>query len=295
MQCEDTLTPFMINASPVRGRFIRLGISLDTILSRHAYPERVSRLLAETLVISGMLASNLKQDGLFTVQVQSKGGVSLLVVDAAYGGAVRGYAQFDEEAVATLEGDGMASIFGEGYLAITLDPGDGGQRYQGVVPLEGDSISDAVQRYFIQSQQLDVCMKVAVGMQHMVGDDDVHWVAGGIYIEKMPDEDEADIDAWPRNKVLLETVRDDELLDKALSGGDLLHRLFHEDGVWVYEEQVLKDECRCSRDKIEKTLSGMEAAAIDEMAMDGEIEVVCQFCNKAEKFNPSDIKHLSSQ
>lgn len=295
MPSKDSLTPFMIHELPVRGRVVRLGSVVDHILSRHNYPEVVSQALAETLVIAGMLASNLKHQGVFTIQVQAKGAVSLLVVDAVYGGALRGYAQFDEAKVAALPKQrDLSVLFGEGHLAITLDTGEGSQRYQGIVPLEGDSISDAVGRYFTQSQQMDIHLKLSVGSISGAGHPDEQWVAGGIYIEKMPDTPLHDEDAWQRIKTLMMTVRDDELLDETLSASDLLHRLFHEDGVWVYDAMPLMDQCRCSREKIGKTLAGMGASAIEEMMVDGQIEVICQFCNRAEVFVESDIKQQSS-
>ena len=167
----DSLTPFMINELPVRGRVVRLGAVVDQILSRHNYPEAVSRALAETLVIAGMLASNLKHQGVFTIQVQAKGAVTLLVVDAVFGGALRGYAQFDESKVAALpKNSDLQDMFGEGHLAITLDTGEGAQRYQGIVPLEGDSVCDAVSRYFTQSQQMDISLKLATGSLSIAGD-----------------------------------------------------------------------------------------------------------------------------
>ncbi|MCI5049180.1 MAG: Hsp33 family molecular chaperone HslO [Rickettsiales bacterium] len=290
----DSLTPFMLNNAPVRGRCVRLGQVVDNILSRHQYPDLVSSTLAETLVVAAILASNLKQDGVFTIQVQSKGAISLLVVDAAYGGALRGYAQFDEEAVSQAESD-LPSLFGEGYLAITLDPGEGAQRYQGVVPLEGNSIPEAVQLYFSQSQQLDIQLHCAVGKLSGADSDYQGWLASGIYIEKMPDEKEADEDAWPRAKALLSTLQDQELLTTTLSTSDLLHRLYHEDGVWVYDEHPMIDGCRCSREKIENTLKTMQASALEEMAVDGEIGVTCQFCNQTESFALDSVKQSASE
>lgn len=287
----NTLIPFMINDAPVRGRVVRLESVIDAILARHDYPPRLSEWLAETLVLAAMLASNLKSDGILTIQIQSKGPVSLLVVDAVYGGALRGYAQYDDAAVSAIRGEKLASIFAEGYLAITLDPGAEGQRYQGVVPLEGATITETVQHYFSQSQQLHAEFRSAVGRQTVLGDAADHWIAAGMYIERMPDEgDRADADeAWNRSRALLGTLRDDELLDAGLPLSDLLHRLFHEDGVWVYEPQLLKDECRCSREKIGGVLRGMEAYRLDELVEDGKITVNCQFCSTDYVFNPAEL------
>lgn len=289
---HDQLVPFLLNEAPVRGRVVRLYDVMDTILKCHDYPPNISRLLGEALVVASMLASNLKSGGVLTVQIQSKGAIKLLVVDAAFGGALRGYADFDATAVAALNSMSLPAAFGEGYLAITFDPGEGGKRYQGVVPLEGASITDAIQRYFTQSQQLRAQFHVAVG--EVSGDDkQLHWIGGGVYIEHMPNEQgqlDDKSDEWDHASALLATVQGDELLDPALDLNALLHRLFHENGVWVYEPLPLEAKCRCSREKIEHTLKGMERAALEEMVVDGKIEVDCQFCNSKELFTLDDIQ-----
>lgn len=288
----DTLHAFTINDSAVRGRIVRLGPVLDSILARHNYPYLVAHALAEALSVAAILASNLKSDGIFTIQVQSKGPVSLLVVDAVHGGAIRGYAQFDEQSLKGLKTSTLDSLFGEGYLAITLDQGGKAQRYQGIVPLEGGTLAEAIQNYFVNSQQIDVRLHIAIG-GHEHSDID-HWLSGGIYIEKMPDKEGefSDEDAWPRACALYETVRDDELLDPLLPLDQLLLRLFHEDGVWVQEPQTLLDQCRCSREKFGATLKGMGEVAIEEMMVDDVITATCQFCNTHHQFDRVDIKQL---
>lgn len=278
----DQLTPFLLNDKPVRGRIVRLSDSVNTILSRHDYPERISKLLAETLVMAAILSSNLKSDGIFTIQVQSQSVLSLLVVDATANGSLRGYAQYDEE---RFKGDATLSQLCEnGYLAITLDPGDGGQRYQGVVPLEGETIAESVQQYFTLSQQLMVNCKVAVGKETVDGQ--TSWLAAGIYIEHIPESAQAseDSDDWREAGILLHTLRDDELLDRQLPADQLLYRLFHESGVWVYDAKELEVGCRCTRDKIKRTLSSIDPQELKEMAVNGSIVVDCQFCNKKEIF-----------
>lgn len=285
----DALIPFMIHDAPVRGRVVRLRHSVSAIIERHQYPDVVSGVLAEVLVVVSMMASNLKDDGVFTLQVQSDGPISLLVVDATHHGHLRGYAQFDEAKLAELTGHDLKSLFGSGYLAITLDQGDASQRYQGVVPLEGNSIAEAIEYYFIHSYQLDVRIHVAAGKQHNAGEA-AHWVAGGIYVERMPDVLHPDDDVWDRSRALFATVSDAELLDETLQPDVLLHRLFHEDGVWVYPPHVLFDQCRCSREKIVNTLSQMGDEALDEMQQNGGIQVDCQFCDAHYEFTVDEIK-----
>lgn len=284
----DQLTPFLLNDKPIRGRMVRLEEAVDTILRQHDYPERISRLLGEALVIAAILSSNLKGGGIFTIQLQSKGALSMLVADADASGALRGYAQFEEGGDLSQP---LPKLCSEGYLAITLDSGDAAARYQGIVPLAGESIAESMQHYFTQSQQLQVKCKIAVG-QH-AKDGQMHWVAGGLYIEHMPESAAAssETESWREASVLLETVKADELLDTQLAGEQLLYRLFHEDGVWVYDAHAFRAQCRCSRAKIQKALFGMQPEAVAELADEkGEIAVDCQFCGKQEVFAAAEFE-----
>ena len=278
----DALLPFLLNEKPIRGRLVRLQEAVDTVLRQHVYPERISHLLGETLVMAAILSSNLKGGGIFTIQLQSKGGLSLLVADADASGALRGYAQFDAAADLTQP---LSDLCRDGYLAITLDTGDAASRYQGVVPLEGESVAASIQHYFTQSQQLQVKCKIAVGQYASAGQ--MRWVAGGLYIEHMPESAEAsgESESWREASILLETVKEEELLDTQLAGEQLLYRLFHEDGVWVYDAHNFRAQCRCSRAKIHKVLAGMESEALAKLAdAKGEIAVDCQFCGGREIF-----------
>lgn len=283
----DRLLPFLLNESPVRGRVLRLGAAVDSILQAHAYPERIARLLAESLGMAAMLSAGLKTDGIVTLQLQSKGALSLLVADATAGGHLRGYARFD---AAALKADATpGELCEEGFLAITLDPGGGGRRYQGIVPLEGESIAASMQTYFSQSQQLMVRCKLAVGQEMASGAP--RWVVGGIYIEHIPESAQAsqENEAWREACILLETLRDDELLDASLPLEELLYRLYHEGGVWIYDPKPFKAQCRCARDKIRRSLSGIKPAELRETAQDGQVEVDCHFCGRRETFTLTEL------
>lgn len=284
MSHTDCLVPFLLNQSPIRGRVVRLGSALDSILRRHAYPPIICAMLSEVLVLASMLASNLKQSGILTIQLQSKSVISLLVVDAAFGGALRGYAQFD---AANLPDSGtLDSLFAEGFVAITYDSGEaGGARYQGIVPLEGASITQALQTYFRHSQQLLAQFKVTVAQV------DGKWRAGGIYIEQMPEAAHASTESedWREASIYLATVKDEELLDEELSAAELLHRLFHEKGVWAYELQALRDQCRCSAEKLRGILAGMPASEREAMTEEGRISATCQFCSQTYHFSPESF------
>ncbi|MDX2094897.1 MAG: Hsp33 family molecular chaperone HslO [Alphaproteobacteria bacterium] len=286
----DLLTPFMIEGAQVRGRVARLGGVASTILARYDYPPPVVQMLGELLAVAAMLSSSLKPEGILTIQIRGKGLVPLVVVDAVYGGAMRGYAEVSDEAavaIAALAAPTPRALVGEGaYLAITFDPGAGMQRYQGIVELNGDSIAEAFGHYFTLSEQLDVELRLAVSVQ-------APWSAAGIMVERMPEAGEAateeNLEAWRYAKALLATVTDEELLDPLLDAPALLYRLFHEAGVRVYEPHALHVGCRCSRERIAAMLMGMPLADRADMIVEGAASVHCQFCNKAERFTPTEL------
>lgn len=281
---HDLLIPFLLHDSDVRGRVVRLGTTVDTILSRHAYPAPVKHVLGEMLLVAAMLSSNLKHEGIVTLQMKGKGAVSMLVADAVYGGVIRGCAELNPEI--TAQGTGLRELLGEGaYLAITLDA-DEGQRYQGVVELEGDSIVDALNAYFRNSQQLDVSFKLATSLQ------EDKWSAGGMMIERLPAEDgdsEEALEHWHYAKVMLETLRTQELLDAALDPQDLLFRLYHEQGVVAYDAKPVSTACRCSRERILNLLLSMPKEDREHVLVEGKASVHCQFCNTTQEFFSGDL------
>ncbi len=292
---DNVLTPFMLEGGNVRGRMVRLGDVAATVLARYDYPAPVVRLLGELLAMAGMLSANLQSGGIFTIQIRGQGLVPLVVVDAVYGGALRGYAQVSEDAAAAIEAmaaySPQALVGADAYLAITLDAGAGTQRYQGIVGLEGDSVAEALTNYFTQSEQLDVQVRLAVSEAQP-------YIAGGLMIERMPQASEAQAEenqeAWRYATALVATVKADELLDPLLDAQALLYRLFHEGGVWVYAGSGISVGCRCSRGRIDQMLLGMSATDRADMVVDGVASVHCQFCNKAELFTPSQLG-LSTQ
>ena len=288
---HDLLTPFMLENGGVRGRVVHLGAVSDIILSRYEYPAAVRRLLGELLGVVAMLSANLKQEGIFTIQIRGARLVPLVVVDAVYGGALRGYAELPPEsmdALAALATYSPRALVGEdAYLTVTFDPGEAGQRYQGIVALEGDSIAEALTAYFTQSEQLDVALTVAISEQ-------APWSVAGMLIERLPDAGgattgEALTESWNYGCAMLATVTARELLDPLLDAQTLLYRLFHEEGVWVYDPTRMSTGCRCSRERISKLLMGMSANDRADMIVDGAASVHCQFCNKTELFTPAEL------
>ena len=291
---SDLVTPFLIDHAHVRGRVVRLIDVAQTILSRYDYPTPVAMHLGELLVAAAMLSANLKQDGIFTIQIKGKGLVPLMVVDAVYGGALRGYAQVSEDAAAKITQGQLhriQDIFGEeAYLAITLDPGKDMHRYQGVVALEGNRLMEAIQHYFTQSQQIEVAFEVAIERVALPGTTAPRWMASGVMIERLPETAPApDADGWRYARAMLATLKAGELLDPLLDAPAVLFRLFHEEGVVVYDAQPLSVGCRCSRERIVSLLSSMPLEERADMVASGTANVHCQFCNKSETFTAADL------
>lgn len=289
----DSVTPFLIDRADVRGRFVRLGPVADTVLGRYDYPESVARLLGELLLVAAMLGSNLKQQGIFTIQIRGEGLIKLLVVDSVFGGQLRGFAEVTDENRTLIEKLGPnvtpRDLFGkDAYFAITLDPGAGMQRYQGVVGLEGDTITEALTHYFTHSQQVDVLFKLALTRHGG------NWIAGGLMVERLPPEGgeiasgEAE-DGWRYANAIAQTLKPEELTDPMLDAPALLYRLYHEEGVWVEDAQILATGCRCSRQRIEDLLMSMPLTDRADTVVDGLASVHCQFCNTTETFTPAQL------
>jgi molecular chaperone Hsp33 len=295
----DFIQPFMIDHSAIRGRLVRLEDSLTTILGTHNYPVPVLKHLAEQLVLASLLSATLTQDGILTVQVKGDGPVRFMIVDVLAGGTIRGYAQIEEDAFKKSRAKKfpLAKVLGKGYLAVTYDQGGDTQRYQGIVELKGDTLSEAFKGYFSQSQQAEVAVHVAVAAP-----DKKHktWRAGGILIERMPlaggheteSTPEEQEDLWKRTQLFMRTIKDAEMLDAGITPQNLLYRLFNEDGVWVYKLQPLKAGCRCSRDRIKTVLKTLAKEELLSSLTQDKLSVHCEFCNKREIFTRADINRL---
>ncbi len=301
---SDYVLPFQLEASGARGRLIRLGPVVDQILGRHAYPEPVLLLLGEAVTLTAMLGAALKFEGKFILQTQSSGPVSFIVVHYSPPGHVRGYASFnrDEVARAANGGGDPKPLIGDGHLAMTIEPGAGMERYQGIVSLAGNTLVDAAHEYFDQSEQIPTFIRIAVARHYTAGDGGAPgrwtWRAGGLMVQKLtreggrqdsddfsaPGEHGAGDDGWRRAKALAATVADHELLDPTLSPERLLYRLFHEEEVRAFGAAPLDFKCNCSRERVEDMLNQFSAEEMDGMAEDGVITVTCEFCNAHYKF-----------
>jgi molecular chaperone Hsp33 len=282
----DRVLAFTLPARHARGRVVRLGPVLETVLSAHDYPRAVKHVLAEALVLTALMGSLLKDEGAqLTFQAQAEGGaVDLLVCDYR-GGEVRGYLRHDPEKVAALEEDcSLETIFGTGYLAITFDLAVSNERYQGVVPLEGDSLAQACESYFFQSEQVPTLIRIAVRSNG------ARCVAGGLLVQHFPDGEEGkqrlhaqeDHPDWEHVAILSASVQETELVDPVLNLEQLLWRLFHEEEeVRVEPLAPLQRGCRCSVEHYLGILSSFPEDQRAEMRdEDGTIPVDCAFCSK---------------
>jgi molecular chaperone Hsp33 len=290
---DDVIQPFRVETLAAQGRVVRLGETVDTVLTQHAYPEPVSRLLGEAMALTAGVAGALKFDGVLTLQAKGDGPLGMLVADFATGGHMRGYAAFDPGRLAdsatsgAVAGEPVPRLLGAGVLAFTVDQGPDTERYQGLVDLVGGTIADCAHHYFQRSEQLDAVIKLASGKGA-----DGRWRAGALMLQREPEEggERPDLeldaeDAWRRALALAGSATSAELLDPALAPDRLLYRLYHEDGVRVFRPRPLAFGCRCSRTRAEAVLLALPVNELDSLTIEGAIHVTCQFCNRTESFD----------
>jgi molecular chaperone Hsp33 len=283
----DIALGFTIPQRHARGRLVRLGTTLDMILGAHGYPPAIEKLLAEALVLAALLGSTLKHDqGQLTLQAQADGGAVELMVADYKGGAMRGYIRHDAERLAEMPSDpSLFALFGKGYLAITFDQALTGERYQGIVPLEGGSLAEAAESYFSQSEQLPSLVRLASRRLP-----DGRHVAGGILIQHLPEGEEGrdrihtrlDHPEWDHVRAFGQTISTAELTDPDLKLETVLWRLFNEEEeVRTITPVSLSRGCRCDPEHIRNVIARFHPEERAEMADDkGEIHVDCEFCAK---------------
>lgn len=305
---DDNVLPFDIKPLGVRGRVVRLGPVIDDILQRHDYPPAVSALLAEALALTAMLGTTLKFEGKFILQTKTDGPVDMIVTDFVSPNGIRGYARFDKAKLVVLDKPTQAQLLGKGYLAMTIDQGSDMDRYQGIVPLDGGTLSEAADTYFRQSEQIPSRLKLASGPMMVAGDKQGHWRSGAIIVQHLPseggmspvpfssgdapegaDEQPAENDNWVKARLLTDTVEAHELLDPTVSSETLLYRLYHEDGVTVYPVTHLVRHCTCSVETVTEMLKRFPESDRADMVENGEIKVTCEFCSTAYRFKPEEL------
>ena len=305
---EDLVLPFEIRPLGVRGRLVRLGASVDDILSRHDYPPPVSALLAEAVALTAMLGAMLKFDGKFILQTKTDGPVDMIVADYVSPGKIRGYARFDAARLALFQNPTEAQLMGNGYLAMTVDQGPDMDRYQGIVPLQGADLTEAAHSYFEKSEQIPTRIRLAAGPLMQRGAKAESWRAGAIMVQHLPREggqsplpshsgdapEGADAppqenDDWVKARLLLDTVEAHELLDPQLSAERLLYRLYHEDGVTAYQPTPVARYCSCSAESITRMLARFPQEDRNDMVENGQIAVTCEFCSTTYRIPPAEL------
>jgi molecular chaperone Hsp33 len=312
---DDVVLPFAVEPLDVRGRAVRLGASIDTILGRHNYPDPVARVLGEAAALTVMLGSALKFEGRFQLQTKSDGPIEMLVVDFDAPDRLRATARFARERIEELGGGILksADLLGKGILAMTIDQGSDRSRYQGVVALDGQGFEAAADQYFRQSEQIPTRVRLAVAEQFEGGRRTYR--AGGLMVQFLPTSPDrmrqadlhpgdipeghpsndlkppAEDDAWVEAKSLVATIEDHELVDPAVSSERLLYRLFHERGVRVFEPQDVHEECRCSRERIMRMMRRFSPEDRRDMIGDnGRIGITCEFCSRVYDLDPAEVE-----
>lgn len=289
----DQVLRFTIPGRDARGRAVRLSPVLDQILSAHDYPPAIKHLLAEALVVTALIGTLLKDDeGQLTMQAQTESGIVDLMVCDYRGGELRGYVRHDADRLAALGANpSLYALFGKGYLAITFDQPATDERYQGIVPLEGESLAEAAQSYFAQSEQIPSIVRLAVA-KGATG-----WVGGGLMFQHLPEGEEGrerlhtrlDHPEWPHIATMVGSVRPEELTDRGLALDDLIWRLLHEEEeVRTLTPVALSRGCRCSPDYIASVIAKFPVEEQAEMVGDdGFIRVDCAFCATSFPISPA--------
>ena len=291
---DDFVSAFQIEGEPVRGRIARLGAVVDDVLTRHDYPEPVANLLGEACALAALVGASLKFEGRLILQAQGDGPVAYVVADYDTSGALRGYCRYDAERVAAASAGfarpGAKSLLGQGVFVMTLDQGPDTERYQGVTPIEGETLALCAEHYFAQSEQTPTRVRLAVGQ--VQDDGPARWRAGGVILQNIAEDDArgATRDAWETAQALFETLGEDELIDPLLPAERLLFRLYHETGVRMFEPHALKAFCRCSEDRIKGVLRSFPTEERAEMVeADGLIRVTCEYCSRVYALTPAMV------
>lgn len=273
----DTVQRFLFENASIRGELVHLDDAWQEILDRHNYPQEIRNLLGELVAAAVLLAATLKLNGSLLLQIQGSGTLRLVVVECTGDLRLRATAKWNGE-----PGQGnLAELVGEGRFAITLDPKDGKQSYQGIVPIEGGSIAEMLQHYMLRSEQLETRLWLAADGQR----------AAGMLLQKLPEQEEKDADAWPRAQQLADTLKRDELMQ--LPAGEVIHRLYHEEDMRLFESQPVSFFCGCSRESAASMLKMLGHEEVESIIEErGNIEIHCEFCNQRYDFDPIDAEML---
>ncbi|MGB1255779.1 MAG: Hsp33 family molecular chaperone HslO [Thiolinea sp.] len=273
---KDVARRFMLENADTRGEWVHLDEAWQEMLKRAEYPAIIRKVLGEALAASVLLSATIKHKGSMIMQIRGDGPVHLLVIQATPDGQVRGLANWSTEP----QESSLSAVFGKANIVITLEAENDNERYQGIIELKGDKLSDALENYFLQSEQLPTRLWLYSDEQ----------TSAGILLQRLPASEQSDED-WARVGMLLDTLTADELA--GVEPEELIFRLFHEETPRLFDARELKFQCSCSQEKIESTVKGLgEAEARSIIAEQGKIEVNCQFCNSRYVMDDIDVTRL---
>jgi molecular chaperone Hsp33 len=278
MNQHDKLQRFLFDGAPVRGALVRLDGAWQQVLSRRSYPPVLKTVLGEMMAASVLMAANLKFDGTLILQIHGTGALKLAVVECNNDRTVRATAKWDGE----LANKPLSELLGEGgKFVLTLEPRlDKNQTWQGIVALEGDSVGQMLENYMLRSEQLDTALVLASNDS----------TAAGMLLQRLP-EGHGEAEGWNRIQTLGRTLKADELL--GLGAEDILHRLFHEEEVRVFEQEGVSFSCNCSRERVSNMLTMLGGQEVGEVVVEqGSVEIVCDYCNQHYVFDEDDINQL---
>ncbi|MFB9867382.1 Hsp33 family molecular chaperone HslO [Vreelandella sulfidaeris] len=278
---SDQIQRFMFDHTNVRGEIVTLSTAYHEVLDRHAYPPAVNELLGELLAAVALLTDTVKLDGTLSIEVRGAGVLSLLMAESNPGGELRAIARIAEDADLPSEHASFRELVGEGQIVITLDPREG-HRYQGIVALDQETLGGCLEAYFSQSEQLPTRLWLAANTER----------AGGLLLQRLPEESQnQDVDAWDRSVQLADTIKADELL--GLEQREVLHRLYHEETIRVFEPKALRFGCTCSRERMTFALYSLGKEELSDILHEqGAIDTQCHFCHTKYHYTAADIETL---
>jgi molecular chaperone Hsp33 len=280
MKETDVLRRFLFDDLAVRGEWLNLTASWQAAKQHHQYPEAAMQKLGEALAAAALLSATIKFDGTLILQVQGDGAIKSMVAQSTNNREIRGWIRCAD----TMPDDNLQNLLGEGYMALTIEPKEG-EPYQGIVPLTGEHLAGSVENYFSQSEQLKTRLWLFANKHQ----------AAGFLIQELPSEKgEQDLEDWTRIEALSHTITEEELL--TLSCEDLLHRLFHEEQLRLFEPEPVSFKCHCSPEKVGSTLLSLGRDAIDELLAEQDTIVAdCEFCSAKYSFDKVDVERIFAQ
>jgi molecular chaperone Hsp33 len=274
---SDSLQRFILESTPVRGEIVHLDATWRAVLERRDYPEALRNLLGEMMAAGALLSATLKFDGAMIMQMQGEGPVKLLVVEVTSEQTMRATAKWDGDVA---EGD-LKSLLGNGRFVITIVPNEGKQTYQGIVSLTGGTVAQVLEHYMLQSEQLETRLWLACDPRQ----------AAGLMLQKMPGAQTRDADAWNRAVKLGETITAQELL--RLPARDIVHRLYHEEDVRIFDPRPVAFRCSCSRERVTSMLRMLGREEVQSIINEREkIDVECEFCGRKYSFDAVDAEQV---